>query len=207
MPDTDEKKDDTPVNDISNNPTEKKSANIAIQANNEISESSDDSNQEDNNVDEEEYIDEFFLEAVKYEYQHSISVQERLTNKIYLLLTIYAFLATILAGSFVVHLEDCILSGVYYTLLFGTIVLFGGTLKFFLGLLKFAPINHYEGDSFLYDGTVERRIDICRSLVKHTIHNKQVLNDRNRKFNQVLPLVFILVFAVILLSFMSKFVV
>ena len=165
-----------------------------------------DTDEKKDDNDDEKYIDEFFLEAVKYEYQHSISVQERLTNKIYLLLTIYAFLATILSSSIVVHLDDCILSGVYYTLLFGTIVLFGGTLKFFLGLLKFAPINHYDCDSFLYDRTTEKTINICRSLVKHTIHNKQVLNDRNRKFNRVLPLVFILVLAVILLSFMSKLV-
>ena len=134
----------------------------------EISKSSSEPNQEDDNDEEdEEQIDEFFLEAVKYEYQHSISVQERLTNKIYLLLTVYAFLATILAGSFVICRDDSILSGVYCTLLFGTIVLFGGTLKFFLSLLTFVPINHYDCDSFLYGEAPAKTIDILYIIIKY----------------------------------------
>lgn len=60
---------------------------------------------------------EIFFEAIKFEYEHSVYRPERLDNKLYISLAVYAFLAVILSDSIVVSFKDNVLSGIYCAIL------------------------------------------------------------------------------------------
>lgn len=152
---------------------------------------------------------EIFFEAIKFEYEHSIHRPERLDNKLYISLAVYAFLAVILSDSIVVSFKDNILSGIYCAILAIVIVLFLCTLGFLLYLLKSEEIHHYNCKEIVKDDIMQIKStkEICSAYIEHICHNNHLLNKKNKYFNVCMLATGIVLIGVMILKFLSKLVV
>lgn len=160
------------------------------------------------NEDDTDKIAQYFLDAIEFEYEHSIHRPERLDNKIYISLAVYAFLAVLLTNSFVICKENCILSGVYYVILVIVIILFTVTLLSLIHLLKADQIAHYNLEALIDDDggfTLDTEDKVCRSYADYAIHNNKLLDEKNKKFNMCMSFTFFVVVGVVVLNYIAKY--
>ena len=173
---------------------DKKAANVAIDANNEKCESN-------------KKIGVLSIEAIKFEYEHSIKRSERLDNKIYITLEVYAFLAVLLSNSFVGCKEHNMFAGVYYSILAVVALLFLFAIINLILLLKPSDIRHYNCISLLKDDHLQTDdASICTEYIEFTEYNNEKLNKKNKDFNIYTNVTVLVIIGIIVLNFMSKFV-
>ena len=159
------------------------------------------------NCESSEEISAFTLESIKFEYEHSIKRSERLDNKIYISLAIYAFLIGILSNSFVVCQNDSILVGVYYTVFVIVALVFLTMLVKLILLLRPSDMMHFNCISLLEEDDLKTDdASICQDYINYMAANNKKLDKKNESFISCAYYTAFVTIGVMILSFMSKLV-
>lgn len=193
------------MDEISNNEAgqqaasgDKEAASVAVDADNVALNEKCESNQK---------VGALSIDAIKFEYAHSIKRSERLDNKIYITLAVYAFLSVLLSNSFVACQDYTMFVGVYYTILAIIGFLFLLVLIKLLMLLKSSEMRHYNCISLLKDDNLQTDdASICTEYIEFTEYNNEKLNKKNKDFNIYTNVTVLVIIGIIVLNFMSKFV-
>lgn len=172
---------------------DKEVANVAIDANNEKCKSN-------------KRVGTLSIDAIKFEYAHSIKRSERLDNKIYITLAVYAFLAVLLSNSFVACKDHNMFAGAYYVILAIVVILFLFVLINLILLLNPSEMSHYNCNYLPKDDILQTDdAFVCTKYIESINYNNEKLNKKNQDFRTCPKLTVWVVIGVIVLNLMSKF--
>lgn len=166
-----------------------------------------------------DYSEALAYESTKTEYDHCVQRSEKLDNKIYIILTVYAFLFVLLCDtikrisdfSFPKNQVQLALILIYSLLLFTNVIIYGLTLIQLTHLLKgisfkrFTPSVVLERDMPAADSKAVVRY-ICSRYNQCIDTNNTIYEKRFKKFNSCVNFLIPIVVISILLIFISNFI-
>lgn len=166
-----------------------------------------------------EYGSDISYDAMKTEYEHCIQRAEKLDNKVYILLTVCAFLFVMLSDS-IKKLSDIGLPenelklftfGGFIAIMTLTILNFVLLLVTLVTLLRGVDIKRFNADDVLSLGMVDsdkRQVIryICMRYEQCRTHNNDVIEKRYKKYNICILLMVLEVILLLVVAFYCNFI-
>lgn len=130
-------------------------------------------------------------EVAKFEYEHSLKRNEKLDQKICIVLAVYAFLANMLSDTLADTNVDlavhCIISILFYNAIILVGLYFLWQLKKIIELLKSKDTNRFDTD-YLVESMLDYEKDkiakdMCKYYAECVSNNDKLLDSKNEEFN------------------------
>lgn len=158
---------------------------------------------------------EISFQAVKEEYDYGLKRSEKLDNKIYIILTVFAFLFVLLCDningirnfSFPGTQPQLTLQIVYFVILFVVVACYIGVLLMLTQLLKGLTIRRFKPHEVLTVNLAEKAPQvtakfICERYIEAINKNAVLLENRFKKFNLCVLLLVPTVIGLLILVFL-----
>lgn len=171
------------------------------------------------NINDTAFSEELSYESIKAEYEHCVQRSEKLDNKIYIILTVYAFIFVLICDvikkienfTFPTSTVQLTLVITYSVLLVINILIYVFTLIQLTKLLKgisirrFNPISVLSRDMINFDSKTVARY-ICSQYNICIDSNNDILEKKFKKFNDCVNCMIPIIVVSILLIFISEFI-
>lgn len=162
---------------------------------------------------------EIGFQAVKEEYDYCLKRSEKLDNKIYIVLTVFAFLFVLLCDningirnfSFPGTRSQLILYIVYFVILFVVVACYIGVLLVLTQLLRGLTIGRFKPHEVLTVNLTEKAPQViakfvCARYIEAIDKNAALLENRFKKFNLCVLLLVPTVIGLLILVFLRIFI-
>lgn len=166
-----------------------------------------------------DYSQVLSYESTKNEYDHCVQRSEKLDNKVYIILTVYAFLFVLLCDnikkidtfSFPENQIQLALVITYSIFLMFNIILYIFTLIKLVDLLKAISIERFDPQTILENNMISTNSKalakyICSLYTKCIYINNSILEKRFQKFNVCIKQMFPIILTSLFLNFISSFI-
>ncbi|MCD7837130.1 MAG: hypothetical protein LUG83_10935 [Lachnospiraceae bacterium] len=166
-----------------------------------------------------EYSKVISYEAVKLEYESCIHRSEKLDNKIYIMLTVYAFIFALLTSSinqinqfaFPKDMAQLALIIIFSLLLFIDLLIYFISLTNMVSLIKAVHLNRFvSGEVIDKELMGEPEMPVMRYVLGHYVDciniNNSILEDRYEKFNRTVYAIVIVLVISILIAILENFI-